>query len=58
MFRVQTNHTDENRTHAKRMAESTQAALFQFSKNLEIEHNFGTNYVQQPKFHCLPNWYK
>ena len=41
-----------NLNTAKQLAESTWAALSQFSNKLLIECNFETNYVQHPRFHC------
>ena len=39
----------------ERLAESTQAALFQFLNKSGVEHNFGMNYVRQMRFHCIWN---
>ena len=64
MFRVQTqmSQADENGmckndcqdkpNTAEWLAKPAWAA-FQFLKKLVVKHNFGTNYVQQPRLQCV-----
>ena len=45
--------TERARITAEQLTESTRKVFFQFSNKSVVEHNFGTNYVRQPRFHNI-----